>query len=149
MCDFKIWGDKLAGELNVMRWWFAGLGAFSAQGGPFGCCKCGAAAGLVCESAKNGPLPAKNCKPVAGSARLVHCFSKTNPKKAVWQATATVASAAEKRANLGQPGPKPVAVAAPAVLGPTPTAPPLQGSRGRTLALPGTPQTATKVHVSK
>ena len=52
MCDFKIWGDKLAGELNVMRWWFAGLGAFSAQGGPFGCCKCGAAAGLVCESAK-------------------------------------------------------------------------------------------------
>ena len=32
-------------------------------------------------SAKNGPLPAKNCKPVAGSARLVHCFSKTTPKK--------------------------------------------------------------------
>ena len=90
-----------------MGWWFARLGAFSAQGGLFGCCKCGAAAGLVCESAKNGPLPAKNCKPVAGSARL-HCFSKTTPKKAVWQATATVASAAEKRANLGQPGPKPV-----------------------------------------
>ena len=37
---------------------------------------------LVCESAKNGPLPAaKNCKPVAGSARLVHFFSKTAPKK--------------------------------------------------------------------
>ena len=103
--------DTLPCTGGQMGWWFARLGAFSAQGGPFGCCKCGAAAGLVCESAKNGPLPAKNCKPVAGSVRLAHCFSlnqKQPPKNAVWQATATVASAAEKRANLGQPGPKPV-----------------------------------------
>ena len=71
-------------------------------------CKCGATASLVCKSAKNGPLPAKNCKPVAGSARLAHYFSKTGPKNAIWQATATMASAAEKRANLGQVGPKPV-----------------------------------------
>ena len=35
-------------------------------------------------------------------------FQKQTQKNAVWQATATVASAAEKRANLGQPGPKPV-----------------------------------------
>ena len=35
-------------------------------------------------------------------------FQKQPPKNAVWQATPTVASAAEKRANLGQPGPKPV-----------------------------------------
>ena len=34
-------------------------------------------------------------------------FQKQPQKNAVWQATATVASAAEKRANLGQPGPKP------------------------------------------
>ena len=75
--------DALPCTGGQMGWWFARLGAFSAQGGPFGCCKskCGAAASLVCESAKNGPLPAKNCKPVAGSARLAHCFSKTTPKK--------------------------------------------------------------------
>ena len=73
--------DTLPCTGGQMGWWFARLGAVSAQGGPFGCCKCGAAAGLVCESAKNGPLPAKNCKLVAGSARLVHCFSQTTPPK--------------------------------------------------------------------
>ena len=75
--------DALPCTGGQMGWWVARLEAFSAQGGPFGFCKCGAAAGLVCESAKNGPLPAKNCKPVAGSARLAHCqcFSKTGPKK--------------------------------------------------------------------
>ena len=35
-------------------------------------------------------------------------FQKQAQKNAVWQATATMASAAEKRANLGQVGPKPV-----------------------------------------
>ena len=39
-------------------------------------------------------------------------FQKEPKKNAVWQATATVASAAEKRANLGQPGPKPVLIIA-------------------------------------
>ena len=110
--------DALPCTGGQMGWWFARLGAFPAQGGPFGFCKCGAAAGLVCESAKNGPLPAKTANRWLEVPDWSIVFqSKTNPKKTlhVWQATATVASAAEKRANLGQPGqtlsPSPVAIA--------------------------------------
>ena len=100
--------DALPCTGGQMGWWFARLGAFSAQGGPFGFC---ANVGLLQAWSAKVPKMA-HCRPKTANRWLEVpdwsiVFQKQPPKNAVWQATATVASAAEKRANLGQPGVKP------------------------------------------
>ena len=87
-----------------MGWWFARLGAFSARPrvGRMGVANVGL---LQAWSAKVPKMA--HCRPKIANRWLEVpdwsiVFQKQPQKNAVWQATATVASAAEKRANLGQ-----------------------------------------------